>query len=597
MVDDRDDATMPEAQAVNTDPSPRDTASNLGERYEVGPLLGRGGMGEVRLARDLRIDREVAVKLMRGAHRDDVTLGRFFREARVQGVLEHPAVVPVHDLGIDHDGNPYFVMKRLSGTTLHDVIANPNAERWPRRTLLARLIDVCLAIEFAHTRGVIHRDIKPANIMLGDFGEAYVLDWGLARISDEGDSFRAVAPLSGDGSEQTVAGDLLGTPGYMSPEQARGEVVDWRTDVYGLGCVLFEILTGTPALSRGFAGLAESISSPHHRPSERTTGVPPELDDLCVRATAAEPRSRPKARDVADAIQAYLDGDRDVARRRELASAAVRAAQAAKASGDRATAMREAGRAIALEPDHQRAQELLAALLFELPDTLPAEALAAADRERGEVRQRIIRKAAITYLVAAAVLSITFALPVRHAWPIVFGIVASLATASLAYVMSRRPMPMVSPVFLAFTIVNCTALAATGLLFGIVLLLPMFLIGSLSAFMSQATRHSPWTLVVIHLIPVALLVTLELSGVLPRSFDIVSGTLVITPYALELSPISLAVVFVLSLVVQIGSTFDIQFGFRRAQEAAQNKIHAQTWHLKQLLPRSNALDTGPTPKS
>jgi eukaryotic-like serine/threonine-protein kinase len=596
VVDDRDDATMPDTRAANTEPVPRVSSNDLGERYEVGPLLGRGGMGEVRLARDLRIDREVAVKLMRGAHRDEVTLGRFFREARVQGVLEHPAVVPVHDLGIDREGNPYFVMKRLSGTTLHDVIANPSEDKWPRRTVLARLIDVCLAIEFAHTRGVIHRDLKPANIMLGDFGEAFVLDWGLARISDEGDSFRGVAPLSGDGNGQTVAGDLLGTPGYMSPEQARGEVVDWRTDVFALGCVLFEILAGVPALSRGMAGLAEAISSPHHRPSERSADVPPELDDLCVRATTAEAKARPTARELAGGIQAYLDGDRDVVRRRELADAAVQAAREAKISGDRATAMREAGRALALEPDHQRAQELLAALLFELPDTMPAEALVAADLERGEVRRRVIRKAAATHLVATGALAILLVLPVRHYWPIVFGMMMSTATAALAYVMSKRPMPMASPLFIVFGLMNCLTIATGGLLFGVLLIMPMFIIGSLSAFMSQPVRHSPWTMVILHVVPVALLLALELSGALPRSFELSGGTLVITPYTVDLSPLTLVVVFVLSFGVQVGSTFDIQYGFRQAQETAQNKIHAQTWHLKQLLPRSDKLDTGPVPK-
>jgi serine/threonine-protein kinase len=597
VVDDRDDATMPDPRVVHTEPVPRVSASDLGDRYEVGPLLGKGGMGEVRLARDLRIDREVAVKLMRGAHRDESTLGRFFREARVQGVLEHPAVVPVHDLGIDREGNPYFVMKRLSGTTLHDVIAKPSEDRWPRRTVLARLVDVCLAIEFAHTRGVIHRDIKPANIMLGDFGEAYVLDWGLARISDEGDSFRGVAPLSGDGHGQTMAGDLLGTPGYMSPEQARGEVVDWRTDVFALGCVLFEILAGVPALSRGMAGLAESISSPHHRPSERAADVPPELDDLCVRTTTAEAKQRPTARELGDAIQKYLDGDRDVARRHELADAAVHAAREAMASGDRATAMREAGRAIALEPDHQRAQELLASLLFDLPDTMPAEALAAADLERGEVRQRVIRKAGFTHLVAAGALAILLAFPVHHYWPIVFGIVTSTATAAFAFAMARRPMPMASPLFIWFGLLNCVTITTAGLLFGVLLILPMFVVGSLSAFMSQPARHSPWALVTIHVVPIALLVTLELTGVLPRSFEIAAGTLVITPYTFDLSPLSLAFVFALSFAVQVGSTFDIQFGFRRAQEAAQNRIHAQSWHLKQLLPRSEKLDTGPVPKT
>ncbi len=128
------------------------------------------------------------------------------------------------------------------------------------------------------------------------------------------------------------------------------------------------------------------------------------------------------------------------------------------------------------------------------------------------------------------------------------------------------------------------------------LIMPMFIIGSLSAFMSQPVRHSPWAMVLLHVVPVALLLALELSGVLPRSFELAGGKLVITPYTVDLSALTLVLVFVLSFAVQVGSTFDIQHGFRQAQEAAQNRIHAQTWHLKQLLPRSGKLDTGPVPK-
>src|SRR5438552_2243942 len=128
------------------------------ERFDLGPVLGRGGMGEVRLARDLRVDREVAIKLLRGAAGPDA-VARFLREARVQARLDHPAVVPVYDVGVDDEGVPYFAMKRLTGVTLQQVLETGDP-RWPRRQLLARFVDVCLAIELAHTRGVIHRDLK-----------------------------------------------------------------------------------------------------------------------------------------------------------------------------------------------------------------------------------------------------------------------------------------------------------------------------------------------------------------------------------------------------------------------------------------------------
>ncbi|MDQ3368750.1 MAG: serine/threonine protein kinase, partial [Myxococcota bacterium] len=263
-----DDVTLPDTGGTLSPSAgaPRTSEADLAERYDLGPVLGRGGMGEVRLARDARIDREVAIKLMRGGHSDRDTVARFLREARVQGALEHPAIVPVHDLGINREGHPYFVMKRLAGITLADVITaraagEPDAAtRWPRRLLLTRLTDVCLAIEFAHTRGVVHRDLKPANIMLGDFGEAYVLDWGLARIVADAAPISSVRPLSGEHEPgQTAVGALLGTPGYLAPEQARGEDVDTRADVFSLGCILYELLTGAPALPRGLAALQVTL--------------------------------------------------------------------------------------------------------------------------------------------------------------------------------------------------------------------------------------------------------------------------------------------------------------------------------------------------
>ena len=242
----------------------------------------------------------------------------------MQGRLEHPAIVPVHDMGVDADGQPYFVMKRLAGVTLQDVL-DKGDPRWPKRLLLARLVDVCLAVEFANTHGVIHRDLKPANVMLGDFGEVYVLDWGLARIADEatGDGI-VLADLraSADTGGQTVAGALLGTPGYMAPEQMRGEVIDARVDVFALGLILYEIVAGEPAIPRGADAFDATLSATCFRASARTADVAPELDDACASATTADPATRmTSARTLADRIQAYLDGDRDVARRRELAAA------------------------------------------------------------------------------------------------------------------------------------------------------------------------------------------------------------------------------------------------------------------------------------
>src|SRR3569623_3016195 len=176
-------------------------------------------------------------------------VSRCLREARIQGRREHPAVVPVHELWYDGESRPVFVMKQLAGTTLAQVIARLAAgdteaiATFSRQRLLRAFADVCLAIEFAHTRGVVHRDLKPANIMLGDFGEVYVLDWGVARVSGGEDDRASFADIDTADGTNTVAGAILGTPGYIAPEQIRGEAdLDGRAAVYALGCILFVLL-------------------------------------------------------------------------------------------------------------------------------------------------------------------------------------------------------------------------------------------------------------------------------------------------------------------------------------------------------------------
>src|SRR5688572_23159416 len=160
-------------------------------RYRMGDMLGRGGMGEVVSARDEQIGREVAIKRLRDDSPSKVQVALFLREARIQGRLGHPAVVPVHELRRDHRGQPFFVMRQLEGVTLAEVIKKLAAgdrdtvQRYPRQRLLRAFTEVCLAIEYAHTRGVVHRDLKPANIVLGDFGEVYILDWGVAHVMNQ----------------------------------------------------------------------------------------------------------------------------------------------------------------------------------------------------------------------------------------------------------------------------------------------------------------------------------------------------------------------------------------------------------------------------
>src|SRR3954467_1599549 len=205
--------------------------------YQIGELIGRGGMGEVVVAQDQRIGREVAIKRIRSLDPSSDAVNRFLREARIQARLDHPAIVPVYELGTDADGRPYFTMKRLAGVTLSRKLS----ENGPVQPLLRAFVDVCLAIQLAHSRGVVHRDLKPSNIMLGDYGEVYVLDWGVARVLTE--TRRTTGPsLVVDPDDGTTVGAILGTPGYMAPEQVRGHEAGSKADVYALGAILFEIL-------------------------------------------------------------------------------------------------------------------------------------------------------------------------------------------------------------------------------------------------------------------------------------------------------------------------------------------------------------------
>lgn len=222
------------------------------ERYVSENKLGEGGIGEVVGARDQDIGRRVAVKRLRQEVKCDATLLRFAEEIRTIGKLEHPNIVPVHDVGIDEKGDHYFVMKYVDGETLETIIERLAARdpAYSARYTIERRVEIfmalCEAASFAHAQGIIHRDIKPANVMVGAYGEVVLMDWGVAKLVGTPDpvAFEAVAPSSLPANGfSTQAGALVGTPFYMSPEQAQGKPVDERSDVYALCLLFYELLT------------------------------------------------------------------------------------------------------------------------------------------------------------------------------------------------------------------------------------------------------------------------------------------------------------------------------------------------------------------
>lgn len=232
--------------------------------YELGRILAKGGMGAILSARDNSIQRTVAVKvILTGADASEEHIQRLVSEARITGQLEHPSIVPLHELGVTADGVVYYTMRLVEGVTLSEVLENirlkdqATLNKYPLRTLLTVFQKVCDAVAFAHSRGVMHRDLKPDNIMLGEFGEVFVMDWGLAkrvRGGRELETTQLTAAGLGElhtDSFKTLSGQVKGTPRYMAPEQAEGRVedIDERTDIYALGAILYTILTLHPPVT------------------------------------------------------------------------------------------------------------------------------------------------------------------------------------------------------------------------------------------------------------------------------------------------------------------------------------------------------------
>ena len=349
--------------------STEDTAEApmIGGRYvDLGPI-GMGGMGEVRRVRDAELNRTLAMKTVHAPLLEKpAALARFLEEAQATAQLQHPNIVPIHDIGTLPDGRIWFTMKEVRGRTLADVTAdvhaasgfrwNPGKTGWTFKRVVASFLGVCHAMAYAHERGVVHRDLKPDNVMVGRHGETYVLDWGLAKVVGRPDTaedqmstgqwhIRDVLAAdetivtSRSDANQTRMGTVAGTPAYMAPEQARGEIdqIDARTDVYALGAMLYEILSGrAPYDGRdGHEILAKVLAGPPppvgpHRaaatfgfgldaaPAPDSPPLPEELVAACERAMARAPDARfGSALDLATEVEAWLDG----ARKREQALA------------------------------------------------------------------------------------------------------------------------------------------------------------------------------------------------------------------------------------------------------------------------------------
>jgi formylglycine-generating enzyme required for sulfatase activity/tRNA A-37 threonylcarbamoyl transferase component Bud32 len=308
--------------APDPDATRADLSSPAARRFLILRPHRKGGLGQVFVARDEELHREVALKEIQERHADNPeSRARFLLEAGVTGSLEHPGIVPVYGLGTYGDGRPFYAMRFVRGDSLKDAVERfhrekttlPAGERALRlRQLLGRFVDVCQAVAYAHSRGVLHRDLKPGNVMLGKYGETLVVDWGLAKVLGQADVEVSEGLLvSSADSALTQAGRALGTPAYMSPEQAAGRLdqLGPRSDVYSLGATLYCLVTGQAPFPSGDAGevLGKVQRGDYPRPRALDRQIHPALEAICCQAMALRPEDRyvsPQA--LAEDVEKYL---------------------------------------------------------------------------------------------------------------------------------------------------------------------------------------------------------------------------------------------------------------------------------------------------
>jgi serine/threonine protein kinase len=592
-------------------------------RYEIVEKIGEGGMGEVHLCADRRIGRDVAIKVIRTtrASRPDVRR-RFLREARVQGQLEHPSIVPVYDLAHDPTGRVYFTMRRVRGATLETVLDRLRAgdldaqAQYTRHKLLSAFGSVCLAVHFAHTRGVLHRDLKPANIMLGDFGEVYILDWGLAKVGldedrappDEGEK-----PVSGDATAETdpvrtAHGAILGTPGFMAPEQVHGDVdlLDARTDVYALGAILFEIVTLEPLHGFGDAKklTKSTLAGVDARPSARAPHLDtaPELDEICRRASAHDPADRfAHARILYERVEAFLSGDRDVALRRSLArghaslarDAAKRALDANDGAAEaRRDAMREIGRVLALDPENAEATRTLLELFTAMPRELPRAAAAELEAARRASQRASAWTSSLAYASWLFYMPLVLWMGVRDVgWGFACDVLWVGAGAASYWASRGRSIRLATDVAL---VLSMLATACAAGLFGPFTLLPTIAVVNTMLFVMTAEPSRRWASVLLGCLAVIAPFVLEQIGLLPPSMRFDSTGMTLLPRVNDLAPGKTVVFLLLANVAVIVTATVFVARFRDLLLESERRLHFQAWQLRQLVP-DDAMPSMPPP--
>ena len=551
------------------------------------------------LARDPRLGRQLALKTSTTSQGDAIQ--RFVREARVQGQLEHPGIVPVHELGVDEAGRPFFTMKRVRGTTLTEAMRDGSV---PRRRLLTVLQTIALTLDFVHTRGVIHRDVKPANVMLGDFGEVYLLDWGLAKVGAVEDE--VTTPVKGESQAgMTVAGAVLGTPGYMSPEQARGEPATPASDIWALGVMFYEVLTGQRLIEGNEALVVlfatQALSNPS--PRAKNDQVSPELDALCLATLAQDATARPTAREFSERLEAILAGERDTELRSNLAERHVANAEAAadraiaeQSLEARREALREVGQALALDPALPRAHDVFARLLAAAPAELPHEVHADLEKFQTDNERLGIRNG-FTANVFTGLLLTPSVLWVRD-WALFFTMMTLwLASISVSAWLVRRPrltrFSRTLGLATATSVNACVALIA-----GPLTLVPAIATAyamSVSLWLPKKERTLG---VVMQLASVFVPLLLSAFGVLPRFYEPMNDGMFLHPVMVEISPKYWVIAMAGSVTGILLASVQSMARVRKDLKDARASLALQRWNLEQLrsaAPRSPVLKAAAMP--
>lgn len=582
------------------------------ERYERSGTVTRNGVFEDLCARDRVIRRSVVIRrLARGTAHSSSEERRFARAARLQAQLEHPAIVPIYDIGEVGDvgdmasGAQTMIFPDVRSVSLRRVLdarASGDKEmvrKFSRTALLQAFLQLCLATAYAHARGVVHRNIQPEAVALGDHGEVYLLDWSLAKPV-QGPYRPGLVSIDSSTAEigATLPGQTLGTPGYASPEQLVGGEADARSDVYALGSLLFEILTGSP-LHSGESAVEKVRTTQvgvNACPSQRApkAGIPEAFDTVCVRATATDPKLRyPSARELHDAIERTLEAALEAGRRTELASRhaelaeslAMRALTASSGHYElRAQALREAGRAFALNPKSPGARRALLTLLKEEPPDLPPEAQAEMEAEASDQARAVGRFAMLAY-GAFGLIFAPVALSGVRSWPgFAFTAVSVAATVGVAAFMSRMKNPTGRVgLLLAFT--SFTAIASTSGFYGALVLAPLLATANVVCMgVGLDRRYRPWVLLMglaSMLVPFAF----ERFGLLPQSYRFGPGTITVLPVVRDLheGPVRIGL-FLSTLAAIVAPTL---FTWRLSNRAASatERMHVYGWQLRRLLPK------------